>query len=572
MSALVPLDDTVTVALLYSRVSTDEQGRDGFSLDEQDGANRTYAARPDWMIGGEFRDIQSGTKPTRHDYQRMLATARTLRLERRPVAIVVKFQDRLGRDMPESARAYDELTKLGVDVHVSFSGGVPSELEYYMRALIAQEESRNTSRRVKGIFAGFKSGGWHKPGSAPWGYVCRTRTEAEAAAGAPNSVLDVDPETRPYVEEAWRRFAAGASIRAVAIWAQGLPDAARGGRNLGYQAMRKILRAPVYVGRLGPYDDAEPDAVLDRPAARWPHLVDDAAWRAATRSHRQATRMPKQARGAYALTGLLRCSRCAGRMSGRLKGTQGGTRTARREYICHAGLTLGADNAGRRCLLTVRADLIEGAVLDAVTEMLRVAGAPALRAAILREMKRQARLETDDDTGPELARLDAARRKASDRLHALTTMRADGELDADEYRESASQYRDELERIAARLTELRGRVSRPAPTPIDALLAACPAWARALDGAEPAAIRETLGQLIASVAPVRVGGGRYEIDWDLTPTGLSIVSAAIAGLADERTSEAAATRALLVRVEHSAKAKVPTLTTDGHDIVDAADS
>src|SRR4051794_13642966 len=95
----VSLDDPLTVALLYSRVSTDEQAKEGVSLGDQDQTNRTYAARPNWIIGGEFQDVQSGTKPTRADYQRMLATARTLRLERKPVAVVVKFQDRLGRDM-----------------------------------------------------------------------------------------------------------------------------------------------------------------------------------------------------------------------------------------------------------------------------------------------------------------------------------------------------------------------------------------------------------------------------------------------------------------------------------------
>ena len=45
---------TIT-ALIYTRVSTDEQADRGYSLDAQLAESRRYAARQDWIIGTEFR-------------------------------------------------------------------------------------------------------------------------------------------------------------------------------------------------------------------------------------------------------------------------------------------------------------------------------------------------------------------------------------------------------------------------------------------------------------------------------------------------------------------------------------
>jgi DNA invertase Pin-like site-specific DNA recombinase len=554
-------DQPITVALLYTRVSSGDQAKEGVSLDDQENATRAYVAtKPGWIIGGEFQDVLSGTRDDRADYQRMLNQLRLLKAEKRRPAVVVKFQDRLGRDMPEASRAYGELQKLDVDVHVVAAGGVTSELEYYMRALIAQEESRNIGRRIRSTFAYFRARGWHKPGAPPWGYALRPATADERADGAPKSVLELDETTAPYVRDAWEQHAAGASVRAIAIWASGLPVVARGDRNLGYNAIRKLFRAPVYVGRLGEYEDDDPDAVLALPPARTPALIDDDVWRRVTVLKRLGEKMPRQASGDYPLTGLIRCSRCGSRMSGRLKGTQGGSRVARREYICHAGLVLGAGNAERRCLMTVKAEAIEAPVLRALVEMLDVAGQPANRKRIMRELTRQQQSGAAVQTAErQLADLDDARRKLIDRLHALTTMRADGELDAETYATSSRRYREEVERIDGELKRLRGTVRRPAAEPFDALLMSCPAWARAIASADGRELREALAIFLESVSPVKVARGAYEPDWTFTETGLGVLRAAIAGLSERRTAREREAYAHLVSVDHLARAKWSTL-------------
>lgn len=561
-------------ALIYTRVSTADQKAEGVSLDEQIAAARAYvAARPGWIIRSEHTDVQTGTNPTRAQYQAMLAEARALKAEKRLAAVVVKFQDRLGRNMLEALRAYVELSDLGVEVHVAASNGVPTELEYGMRALIAQEESRNISRRIKATFGYFAARRWHKPGSLAWGYRLRPATAQERAEGSPKNVPEHDEGAAPYVREAWERQASGSSVREIAVWVAGLPASARGGRNLGYNAVRKALRAPVYVGRLGSYDEDDPDGVLDRPLGRWPAIVDDDVWRRSTAQRALGARMPRQASGDYPLTGLMRCSRCGSRMSGRLKGTQGGTREARREYICHAGLVLGAVNGERRCLMTVRADVIERPILRTIRDMLDAAGDPDVRQRIVRALGRRTGGAAVEDGERRIAALDAERTKTLNRMHALTSMRADGEIDAESYRASSGRYRDELDRLDGELATQRGRAKpRVEIAPLVAMLGSVSGWARAIESAEGPELRQVLGRFLESVSPVRLGRGAYEPDYTWTATGHELLAASIEATRESRGAAAAERRLHLVRVGNLARAKLSTLTILDGDDRDLGDS
>lgn len=554
-SALVPLDET-TIALIYSRVSSDEQDDEGVSLPAQVGEARRYTSRQaGWIAGDEFQDVESGRKDDRADYQRLLLTVRGLALGGHRVAVTVASLDRLGRNVAERVRAYEELKALGVMIHSAREGGIVSEFTYNILAAVAQEETRKLSERIRASWRYFDERGWHKPGSVAWGYTARPATSDERANGAPKSVLDVDELAAPYVRETWARFANGESMRSLAIWAAGLPATVRGDRNLGYNAIRKLLRAPVYVGRLGGYDDERPEAVLERPVGRWPALVDDETFRRATRAHERARRVPKQASGAYALTGLLRCSRCGSRMSGRLKGSQGGTRAPRREYICHAGLVLGAANDEQRCLMTVAAELIESRVVTTVKAMLVAAARPGVKAKIAAAWDRQ--LAAERATGPEqtIARLEQARTKTRERLARASVAFLDGGLAKPEYDLVRDALRAELERLEAELEILgQRRRTTTAPPRLDWLLDGVRGWAEAIAAADPEPLRRALGDLLERVEPVRLGRGAYEVQLEWTAVGRWLCRAA----AELDPSDN------MVSVDHSGRTRLSTPTIRDH--------
>jgi DNA invertase Pin-like site-specific DNA recombinase len=223
----------LTVALLYTRVSSDEQARDGISLDVQLREGRQYIARqPDWVIGGEYQDVMSGSRDDRPDYQRLLAEARRLRAEAQAAAVVVMRLDRFGRKVLERVQRRAELKALGVATHSVREGGEVSDFMANLLASVAEEEVRQLGERTSAAKQHLLATGWFPGGRVPWGYVLRDATSAERAQGAPLRVLDVDPLVVPYVVEAYRRLVAGATLRAVARWVFALPEPVRAGRML----------------------------------------------------------------------------------------------------------------------------------------------------------------------------------------------------------------------------------------------------------------------------------------------------------------------------------------------------
>src|SRR5687768_5650025 len=81
-------------ALLYIRVSTNDQAREGLSLPAQLRACQQYAARQGWVIEDEYQDVLSGRRDDRPGYSRLLHDVRRLREGRRPVTVVVPWLHR----------------------------------------------------------------------------------------------------------------------------------------------------------------------------------------------------------------------------------------------------------------------------------------------------------------------------------------------------------------------------------------------------------------------------------------------------------------------------------------------
>jgi site-specific DNA recombinase len=135
-------------ALLYRRVSTEDQAREGVSLEAQKSRTRRYAVAAGWVIAGEFEDVQSGADNSRPRYLALLERARVLRSEGQDVTVVVTWLDRFGRSVHERARCSEELRRLSVSLHSVMEGGPVPELVSNLMAAVAQEEVRRLGERV----------------------------------------------------------------------------------------------------------------------------------------------------------------------------------------------------------------------------------------------------------------------------------------------------------------------------------------------------------------------------------------------------------------------------------------
>lgn len=502
----------IPTAVIYTRVSSDEQARDGVSLDAQLTECRRYAAQQSWPLGTEYQDVLSGKRDDRPQYQALLTTVRALRAAGQPVVVVVLRLDRLGRRILERVRCREELKLLGVPVHSVREGGEVSDLVANILASVAEEETRVLGERVSIARRHIAARGWHVPGRAPWGYRLRPATSEERARGAPTSVLELDPVTAPWVKEAFARAAGGQTLQAVHRWIAGLPSAARGGRELRFQAVRKILASPVYLARLPQGEDE----VLARPVGQWPALVDEATWQRVRDGVASHQRLPRQASRRYLLTGLGRCPRCGARMSGHVS-----ARSAFR-YRCASAL-LGASAGTRRCTFEVRGEVVEAAVRDQVLPLIDATTSelPALRGALARawEALGQPAGEVVELVVQRRVQLERESERARARLTKAAVLFADGEIDKVGYELLRDKARTDLEAAEAEIRRFGGGESVPTLPPLETVLREAGGWAAALGGSEVAAQREVLAVLIERVVPMRVGRGVYRVEVHWTPVG-----------------------------------------------------
>lgn len=132
---------------LYTRVSTEDQARDGFSLDSQLERLRSYAKAREWNIAGEYIDDgYSGRNTRRPQYQQMLEE------KNKWDAIVVIKMDRIHRNSMNFNKMMLEIHKHGKNfVSMSESFDTSNAMGRFfmdMTQRIAQLESEQIGERV----------------------------------------------------------------------------------------------------------------------------------------------------------------------------------------------------------------------------------------------------------------------------------------------------------------------------------------------------------------------------------------------------------------------------------------
>ncbi len=160
-------------ALLYGRVSTNEQAEKGFSLTSQLVAMRKYAAEHDFTVVAEITDDCSGTIPFaerpggRQAYQALR--------EKRVDVIVLYTIDRTARDKRDYPIEFllflRDVQDFGAELHYVDSGKSEGSIIDLFKAWQASDERRKIiERSVRGRITKAKSGKWPCDGHAAYGY------------------------------------------------------------------------------------------------------------------------------------------------------------------------------------------------------------------------------------------------------------------------------------------------------------------------------------------------------------------------------------------------------------------
>jgi len=229
-------------AVLYARVSTPEQEKEGFSIDAQMGLLREYAERSGLRIVEEYVDVESAKRAGRTQFEAMLKYLRSHSGVRH---ILVEKTDRLYRNMKD----WVTLDEFDIEIHLVKEGAVISrdsrsseKFMHGIKVLMAKNYVDNLSEEArKGMLEKAKQGIW--PTVAPVGYI-------NIVGPLGKKIIAPDPNAAPIVTRVFEWFETGNySLKDVTRMAREAGLRYRRSQKLiGVSTIHYTLRNRIYAG------------------------------------------------------------------------------------------------------------------------------------------------------------------------------------------------------------------------------------------------------------------------------------------------------------------------------------
>lgn len=312
---------------IYARVSTEEQAKSGFSLDDQIRECRKKAATSEAAeyiddVSGEFLDRPALSR-LRQDVKDGVITK-----------IVCLDPDRLSRKLMNQLLITDEFDKRGIElvfVNGEYAKTPEGQLFYSMRGAIAEfEKAKINERMSRGRREKARQGRVLRDFQI-YGYSYDSEKEQivinEAEAAVVRLIFDLFTQPNDLVE--------GINGIAVYLTSKGVPTK-RGASVWHRQVVRQMLMNEAYVGRF--YQNKwntegmlgnqfrQPDEKVRmkmRPKEEWillpcPSIISEKKFEHAQRLLKESRRRwAGQSFNEYLLSGLVRCGTCGNTMSGK---------------------------------------------------------------------------------------------------------------------------------------------------------------------------------------------------------------------------------------------------------------
>ncbi|WP_254514694.1 recombinase family protein [Novosphingobium sp. G106] len=295
-----------TRAVLYARVSTAEQEREGFSIPAQQKLLKEYAAANGITIVSEHLDVETAKRAGRTGFTAML---RYLKSHPNVRTILVEKTDRLYRNLKD----WVTLDALDLEIHFAKEGVVLSrdsrsseKFMHGIKVLMAKNYIDNLSEEArKGMLEKAEQGIW--PSRAPLGY-----TNVIGPAG--KKVIAIDTEVGPLITQLFEWFESGRySLKQVAQKARcaGLRYR-KSGRPLVVSTVHKILRNRLYTGSFEWIGKTYAGSHTPLTTyATWSNVQDILDGRSISNVHGN--------RHQFAFTGLVTCGHCGCAITAEIK-------------------------------------------------------------------------------------------------------------------------------------------------------------------------------------------------------------------------------------------------------------
>lgn len=190
-------------AVIYARVSSKEQEKEGFSLQSQLKSLYAHAESHDFEVVMEYVDVETAKQSGRNQFNAMITF---LKINSSCRIILVEKTDRLYRNFKDYVTLNVE--ELGIEIHLVKENCILSrdsrsseKLIHDIRVAMAKNYSDNLSEEArKGMLEKAEQGIW--PTKAPLGYM---------NVLGPNGkrIIEKDSERAPIVEKMFEQYATG---------------------------------------------------------------------------------------------------------------------------------------------------------------------------------------------------------------------------------------------------------------------------------------------------------------------------------------------------------------------------
>jgi site-specific DNA recombinase len=465
-----------TNAVVYARVSSKEQEREGFSIPAQLGLLRDFARQQSMVVLEEFIDVESASTSGRTGFGQMLAFLK--KNQSRCRNILVEKTDRLYRNISDYSKVEDS----GVTVHFVKEAGTLSpdsrssdKFMHGIRVLMARNFSQNLSEETyKGMLQKARSGLY--PSYAPAGY--------RNIEGPDERRVIVPDNDAPTVTRLFDEFVTGQySLKTLAAKCKAEGWTIRG-RRMATSTLHQILRKRLYTGDFdwdGVTYTGRHEALVSRET--WDRVQTLIDKRVETRQHR--------IRHDFTFTGFVRCGHCGCQLVGELK---------KGKYVYYHC----TGHHGKCAEPYTR----EEAMQDRLAASLRELVVPPGVLTWLNEAVSESDLNERASREREIARLEEQLRRFDSKLDALYEDRLEGRITPEMYDRKASELRGQSLTLSRRIDEIHAA----APAAVEDAINLMDLTSRAADlfAVQPVHEKQGFLRLILKSATWREGELRTE--------------------------------------------------------------
>ena len=411
-------------ALLYVRVSSKEQEKEGYSLDAQEKLGREYAKRNGLEIVRIWKVSESAWRQERSAFNQLIDYSK-----KHPEIehIIFDITDRMTRNDFDKLKVYTLIKEYGKTIHFSRTNktinkdsGSDDEFMFDIEVAVAKKMSNDISRKASmGMLEKAEQGEY--PSTAPIGYLNDKQT----------GLIEIDPERAPFVKMAFQEMASGnysLSTLSDKLYKEGLRS--KKGLRLFKATLAHFLKNPFYYGSFlwkGKLYAGTHEPLITKK------LFDQAQCVLSGRGHSICVN-----ENGFLFNNLLKCGICGCKVLGEKK---------KGKYIYyHCTFSKGRHKSNYSY---VREDRLAMLFEDSV----RRVTLSKEQCESVKDILNESRSDQVQIQEKKMSALITRKVKLENRLSNLYDLRIDGNIDDDMFKQKENEYKDQLIEVKSAINE-----------------------------------------------------------------------------------------------------------------------